>query len=209
MPSGDSINTRIARVGQIAGPVEGQGIWNEWEWRPSLVLSSLHIGTIPDSLGAGQDQIDWVPVDLLGEVLVELALKTEIDRLQVFHPLNPHPVPWKSLLPYFIKALDQSNVRAKQIDTVSLQIWLDIVRADAEAAGSANVEAMLRLNPAAKLLEVYTKFAEDEKNQEFEILKTEEASLRMRAIEGIKSEWIERWVQAWLAVGKEAPEVIK
>ena len=203
------INTRIARVGQIAGPVNGQGIWNEWEWLPSLVLSSLHIGAIPDSLGAGQDDIDWVPVDLLAEVLVELALKTEtIDEPQVFHPLNPHPVPWKSLLPHFVKALDHLNVRAKQIDTVSLQIWLDKVRADAEAAGSAKVEAMLRLNPAAKLLEVYTKFAKDEKKLEIETLKTEEASSKMRAIEGIKSEWIERWVRAWLAIGKEVPEVI-
>ncbi|KAL9131161.1 MAG: hypothetical protein Q9175_006834, partial [Cornicularia normoerica] len=26
-----SIDTRIARVGQIAGPVKGQGIWNKWE----------------------------------------------------------------------------------------------------------------------------------------------------------------------------------
>ena len=196
------IDTRIARVGQIAGPVEGQGIWNEWEWLPSLVLSSLHIGAIPDSLGAGQDKIDWVPVDLLAEVLVELAFKTEtIDNPQVFHPLNPHPVAWKSLLPYFVEALDHSNVRAKQIDTVSLPIWLDKVRADAEAADSANVEAMLKLNPAAKLLEVYTKFATNEKSPEFETLKTEQASSKMRAIEGIKSEWIERWVRAWLAIG--------
>ena len=140
---------------------------------------------------------------------MELALKTEtIDKPQVYHPLNPHPVAWKSLLPHFIKALDHSNVKAKQIETVSLQIWLDKVRADAEAADSAKVEAMLRLNPAAKLLEVYTKFAKDEKNLEFETVKTEKASSKMRAIEGIKSEWIERWVQAWLAIGKEAPEVI-
>lgn len=46
-----SIDARIARVGQIAGPVKGQGIWNEWEWLPSLVLSSLHVGAVPDSLG--------------------------------------------------------------------------------------------------------------------------------------------------------------
>lgn len=46
-----SIDARIARVGQIAGPVKGQGIWNEWECLPSLVLSSLHVGPVPDSLG--------------------------------------------------------------------------------------------------------------------------------------------------------------
>lgn len=49
-----SIDVRVARVGQIAGPVKDQGIWNEWEWLPSLVLSSLHVGAVPDSLGASQ-----------------------------------------------------------------------------------------------------------------------------------------------------------
>ena len=203
------ITARIARVGQIAGPVKGQGIWNEWEWLPSLVLSSLHVGAIPDSLGASQDKIDWVPVDLLAEVLVELALKTEkSDNVQVFHPLNPRPVAWKSLLPHIVRALDHSVVTAKQIDTVPFQLWLDKVRGDAEAANSTNVEAMLSLNPAAKLLQVYTKFAENDQDLEFETLKTKEASSKMRAIEGIKPAWLERWVRAWLAIGKEAPQVL-
>lgn len=34
----------------------------------------------------------------------------------------------------------------------TFQVWLDRVRADAEVAGSADVDAMLRANPEAKLL---------------------------------------------------------
>lgn len=43
------LDTRIARVGQIAGPVVLPGFWNKWEWFPSLVLSSMYIGALPDS----------------------------------------------------------------------------------------------------------------------------------------------------------------
>jgi nucleoside-diphosphate-sugar epimerase len=52
------IDTRIARVGQIAGPVVLPGTWSKWEWFPSLVISSAHIGALPDSLGSGFDRIE-------------------------------------------------------------------------------------------------------------------------------------------------------
>lgn len=211
-----SIDARIARVGQIAGPIKGQGIWNEWEWLPSLVLSSLHVGVVPDSLGANQDKIDWVPIDLLAEVLVELTLNVgptliqagATGRARVFHPLNPHPVAWKSLLPTIVDTLSHANAGTKKTDTVPFQVWLDKVRADAEMAGSADVEAMLKSNPAAKLLGFYEKLAEDGKNLGFETSKTEDASSKMRSIGEIKPEWIERWMGGWLAGGEErAPEV--
>lgn len=215
-----SIDARIARVGQIAGPVKGQGIWNEWEWLPSLVLSSLHVGAVPDSLGASQNKIDWVPIDLLAEVLVELTLNIDgreapksiqaeaTGKARVFHPLNPHPVAWKSLLPTIVNTLSHSNIGTKKIDTVPFQAWLDKVRADAEMTGSADVEAMLKSNPAVKLLGFYEKLAEDRENLAFETSKTEGASSKMRSIGEIKPEWIQRWVGAWLATGKErAPEV--
>ena len=64
----------VVRVGQVAGPINGDsdgGCWNKREWLPSLVASSRHLGKIPASLGAN-DKIDWIPVDVLSEVLVEL-----------------------------------------------------------------------------------------------------------------------------------------
>ena len=212
-----SIDARIARVGQIAGPVEGQGSWNEWEWLPSLVLSSLHVGAVPDSLGSSQNKIDWVPIDLLADVLVELTLDVDgpsaskrtapeaTGKARVFHPLNPHPVAWATLLPIVVNSLSRSEAETKRIETVSFRTWLDKVRTNAEAAGSADVEAMLKVNPAAKLINFYEKLAEDGIMQDFETSRTEEASPKLRAVEGIKPEWMERWVGAWLAVdGKNA-----
>lgn len=120
---------------------------------------------MPDSLGASQDKIDLVPIHLLAEVLVELALKNdqqeastltqpqETRKARVFHPLNPHPVAWKSLLPTVVNTLSHSDTRTNKIDTGPFETWLHKVRIDAEMAGSADVERMLKVEPAAKLLE--------------------------------------------------------
>lgn len=51
------ISCSFARVGQIAGAVRYAGLWNKAEWFPSLIISSLHVGTVPDSLGQ-MDPID-------------------------------------------------------------------------------------------------------------------------------------------------------
>ncbi|KAL8915006.1 MAG: hypothetical protein Q9171_000446 [Xanthocarpia ochracea] len=64
----------VVRVGQVAGPIKSDddsGCWSKREWLPSLVASSRHLGKIPASLGVN-DIIDWIPVDVLSEVLVEL-----------------------------------------------------------------------------------------------------------------------------------------
>ncbi|KAL8732298.1 MAG: hypothetical protein Q9166_002870 [cf. Caloplaca sp. 2 TL-2023] len=68
------IPTTVVRVGQVAGPITTHGIgdcWNKHEWLPCLVASSKHLGKIPRSIGPN-DVIDWIPVDVLSHVLVEL-----------------------------------------------------------------------------------------------------------------------------------------
>ena len=68
------IPTMICRVGQVSGPVWTRGKhspWNKREWFPSLIASSRYLGKIPNSLGPNE-KIDWIPVNVLGRVLVEL-----------------------------------------------------------------------------------------------------------------------------------------
>lgn len=68
------VPVRICRVGQVAGPVHTNSngaCWNKKEWLPSLIASSKHIGKIPKSLGPNES-IDWIPVDILSQVLVDL-----------------------------------------------------------------------------------------------------------------------------------------
>jgi len=69
------IPASICRAGQIPGPMrEGSsGVWNRSEWLPSLLVSSAHIGILLESLGT-VEEVDWLPVDGLVDVLVEMAV---------------------------------------------------------------------------------------------------------------------------------------
>lgn len=155
-----NISVGIARVGQVAGPVNSAGPWNKREWFPSLVISSATVGAIPDSLG--QLPIDWVPVDILADVIQELALAVPQEKhtSHLFQPVNTHIVSWSSLLPSIVESLEAQMQKPLQVCT--LREWIELVRAEAEKTrgtdkkGEVEVEDIARMllrNPAAKLLE--------------------------------------------------------
>jgi len=161
------IPVSIARVGQIAGPVRRKGIWNPAEWVPSLFMSSIHISALPNSLGASLNKVDWIPVDLLAETIVELSvpkdgsLTSTPSGAEVFHIQNPKSTRWSDLLPGI--KLTIKSLTSKPIDIVPAKSWLAKVRQDLElrsssksSGASENIEVLLRLNPAVKLLDFFS-----------------------------------------------------
>ncbi|KAF2198724.1 acetyl-CoA synthetase-like protein [Delitschia confertaspora ATCC 74209] len=142
----------FARVGQIAGPVTGEtvGLWNVQEWLPSLILTSISMGAIPDSLGAELSKVDWVPVDILSRTLVELGLnQEESDRATkgalAFNLVNPQATSWKELLPCFVSSIEtHSN---EHIDVVPLKSWLDKLRTLSEGFSADAAELLAWINP--------------------------------------------------------------
>ncbi|KAG7007189.1 non-canonical non-ribosomal peptide synthetase FUB8 [Physcia stellaris] len=71
-----NLSSTVCRVGQISGPTNEYGCWSLSEWFPSLVASSVHMGKLPDSLSF-MDLIDWVPVNLVAQIVVELLFGSE------------------------------------------------------------------------------------------------------------------------------------
>lgn len=67
------LQTTICRLGQIAGPSEGNGGWNRDEWIPSMVASSMHLGLLLKLLGL-QDCVNWVFVDKMAGILVDILV---------------------------------------------------------------------------------------------------------------------------------------
>ena len=207
-----SISSSFVRVGQIAGAVNYEGLWNKAEWFPSLVISSIHVNAIPDSLGPSLGDIDWVPIDILAKALVELAMvnesvKKSIPGPLVFHPLNPHPTTWEAIRPTFIDEI--SSLTSKTVRTVPLDVWLAQIRKDIEAtAGSQHhlkdgeLETFLKANPAAKLMEFYENALGASKGLRNKLLtkQTLANSSTLRGLEGIKSEWVRKWVREWIVV---------
>ena len=152
----------FARVGQIAGPAKEHGKWNTAEWFPSLIRSSINIGAIPNSLGSTFNSIDWVPIDLLAQIMVELALirghSTESigSQISVYHPLNPRLTTWTALRDSILSEL--GSQAKKPIEVVSLRAWVAKVRKEAEMIlngdekHDVDVGAILNRVPAARLL---------------------------------------------------------
>ncbi|OJZ83061.1 hypothetical protein ASPFODRAFT_141998 [Aspergillus luchuensis CBS 106.47] len=217
----------FARVGQVAGAVRSPGLWNRAEWFPSLVQSSRRLQALPDTLGL-MDLIDWVPVDLLAEVLVELALLGAADNhgcssatgsrpaVQVYHPINLEPRSWDLIRPVVADTLlahGKDNTR-KTIETIPLREWVQRVRRDIEAAsvsfsadtkdgkglGGKELQALLEQNPAAKLLDFFEGL-ETEHTQPivFESVHTAKMSKKLREVEGVRPEWLRKWIREWLA----------
>ncbi|GFN18907.1 NRPS-like enzyme [Aspergillus tubingensis] len=201
------LHASFARVGQIAGPVRSKGIWNKTEWFPSLVLSSYHLGVLPDTLGPALNRIDWVPVDLLAEVLVDLAVacrRGEPGSVQVYHPVNLHPVDWEVIRPVVAEAI--FKISRKTIKTVPFTEWVQRVRQDLEMAGGTGermsdeeLQKRLAKNPAAKLLEFFEGImSQTERVNVLDTKLTGQVSEKLRAVDAVKPEWMNVWVEEWV-----------
>lgn len=199
----------FVRVGQIAGAVYRRSVWNKAEWFPSLIISSRHIGAIPDSLGKVFDTVDWIPIDHAAEIIVELALPrdapdNEHGKARVYHLTNPRPVAWESVRPIVIDELARRSRNPPEV--VCLNVWLQKVRKSIEdrtgnrgSMQDGELETLLRETPAVKLLDFYESMLgdEDESSSRLDLTETMKCSPRLRMLEGIKNEWIRKWVGEW------------
>ncbi|KAJ6103833.1 NRPS-like enzyme [Penicillium sp. IBT 16267x] len=190
----------VARVGQVAGPIRSRGLWNKTEWFPSLVLSSLHLEALPDTIGLALDRIDWVPVDLLADILVDLALLERSSASNFYHPVNLHPQSWKDIRSVVADTLGKAS--GKILDTIPEREWLLRVRRDVELAsqaGEKELQLQLSKNPAAKLLEFFeTAMAQTTLENVLDAQGTAQVSEKLREVDAVKPEWIQEWVQEWL-----------
>lgn len=210
----------FARVGQLAGAANHSGIWNKAEWFPSLIISSVQIGAIPDSLGSTFDRIDWVPIDLLADILVELALErgqpaatftdSETQHAHVYHPLNPHTTTWTAMRAIVLDEL--SSHMTKPIEIVPLRVWVAKVRKEADAmvdsGGNVSLEAALRRNPAAKLIDFFEDLASSEKvsTNQLEFSETLKLSKAMQGLGPIKDAWVRKWIREWFTPATDHAE---
>ncbi|CAG8951144.1 hypothetical protein HYFRA_00006542 [Hymenoscyphus fraxineus] len=194
------VDARIARVGQIAGPAHISGTWNRWEWLPSLVISSLHIGALPGSLGDSMSTIDWVPIDILADVLVELSFSNKSTEssektASVYHPQNPSTISWTELLPTIVATL--SKLKGAPVEVITLHDWLKRIHADVESGGS-DIEELVKRNPAVKLLGTYEVFAKEQgEGTKFTTDRAQAASAKLKSCEAIRPEWVDKWCQGW------------
>ncbi|KAI9657047.1 MAG: putative NRPS-like protein biosynthetic cluster [Bathelium mastoideum] len=208
------IPVSFARVGQIAGPVRRAGLWNPAEWIPSLVMSSIQMGLLPDSLGSSLSSISWMPVDLLAEVIADITIRqtklvpgsdVAVESLpngaQVFHLQNPRVTSWPALLPGIRSTLQELS--KKSINVVPVGSWLAQVRRDLDHASGNGTEesvaALVKEHPAVKLLDFFVgSLSDNGQANNLDLTCSLAQSARLRTMEGVSNDWMHKWISEWL-----------
>ncbi|KAI1736250.1 male sterility protein-domain-containing protein [Xylaria scruposa] len=203
----------VARVGQVAGAVSHKGVWNPAEWLPSLVMSSRHLGCLPDNLGPRFSAVDWVPVDTLADVVVDLVTyhpgnnsrgDVSAEGTKVRNIRNPTVVNWEDVLPAIKEGIEGRGT----IEVVSAGAWLQRLEKSVEA--TTDDVGAIAANPAIKLIEFYKNSLwnvsvepASSETAPMAIEKTLDASPTLRDLPPVSRAWMRKWVDEWLATAAE------
>ena len=195
------VNCAICRVGQIAGPVAQNGIWNRNEWLPSPIASSKYLGKLPASLGP-LNLVDWIPVDLLSKIILDLLFNTSSElsdicqssngtclqkstvepiSTAVFHAVNSFMVSWTDLVPAV------QTVMGETLKIVTLVEWVDILKSSLE--GTKDIKP----NPAVKLLDFFVALKQSSDQPRLDATTTTQKSPTMAALEPVSKFWMKQW----------------
>ncbi|KAL8666683.1 MAG: hypothetical protein Q9202_001221 [Teloschistes flavicans] len=214
------------RIGQVVGDTR-QGIWNDREAFPSIVRSALTMGVLPQ-LGV---ECEWLPVDTLAKVVVELAgldelnddgslreknskaTNGEIDgekrTMELVYNINsPHTFSWTT---NFLPALHAAGL---EFDIVAFEEWHQRLSSFSISSKSSTTEAAdPDRNPALKLLQYYDSAftGKDEKKDGrvvFEIEKAMRDSGALRGAEdviesGMVGKMVGSWMERWVKEGEQ------
>lgn len=198
------IPVTVLRVGQVAGAIQ-QGVeWNRKEWFPSLIIGSLSIGCIPDDLGPQFSDIDWLPVDLLANVLVELVSDLGFERsneARVYNLRNPRVTPWSDLLQAVVDTPATLFGPGQRLQVVSPSTWLKRLN----AAASKPTGDDITTNPAIKLFEFYENYLWTgdvhpgrSKKPPMSIEGAHAKSKTLRDMPAIDQQLIQKWMYEWM-----------
>lgn len=145
-------------------------------------------------------RVDWIPVDLLSDVLVQLAVTDAPEggavqatgKLHVYHAVNPKAIDWVALVPSVARRLGGS------VKMVSWAEWVGNLR---NSARGGMTTLSLKQNPALKLLDYFESVARTAaKGEKWPVLETEETVKKSQTLAGllpVSEEWLDLWLEQW------------
>ena len=170
-----------------------------------IITSSKYLGLLPSTLGS-MDLVDWIPVDLLGNIIVELAGAAElrhepkngfhdidvepIETVPVYHAVNPEFSMWADLVPTVHNSLGDSSIKI-----VTWSKWVNALSMSQHSA------ADLTQNPGLKLLDFFEALKRDaDAGLMLPRLDTERSEVKSGALAGLKpvgAGWMKIWLKQW------------
>ena len=185
------LSSTILRVGQIAGAIASPGVWNPDEWVPALIRSSQNMGCLPN----GVPLVDWIPVDSLSQIIVELCLATTTSpqpptEPSIYNLVNPNRTSWSSLIDT-IKEYIRTPSSSSPIDVIPLEEW--VTRLSTLDPSSTSMEKY----PAAKILPFFAALAENRYTTVYSTAHGVRDSGTMAAMKAIDGDAMGKWMQGW------------
>ena len=175
----------VLRIGQIAGPVMTNGVWNRDEWFPSLVETSRSLGCIPSHI----PDADWVPVDIIAKIILDIAhFAVDTGHTWTYNIVNPKPTAWKSLIGSVLGRL------GPQVEVVELSSWVRRLEQVSQQR-SQDIDSQ----PAAKILDFYRDMERGKVGigLSFDTAHGSKASQTMASMEPVSVKWMETWLDQW------------
>ncbi|KAI4214623.1 MAG: hypothetical protein LQ349_009208 [Xanthoria aureola] len=188
------ISSTILRVGQIAGPIASAGVWNPDEWVPALIRSSQNMGVLPN----GVPLVDWIPVDSLSKIIVELCLATTTSpqpptEPSIYNLVNPNRASWSSLIDTIKEYIRTPS--SSPIDVIPLEEWVTRL-STLDPTSSTTMEKY----PAAKILPFFAALAENQDSTRTTVYSTAHGvrdSGTMAGMKAIDGHAMGKWMQGW------------
>lgn len=186
------IQTAIVRASQLAGPSvhAGGAAWNRHEWLPSLVHASRFMKKLPRTLGT-MEQVDWVPMDVAGTTVVDIAIAPASESMRVYHLSNPHRTSWRQLYPA-IQDFYKSN--GVEIDVIEYDDWVQ------ELGQIALTRENIEQVPGLKLRDFYDSLRPGTVPglPRLATKKTEAVSRALREMRAVDQSDMRKWLKQWL-----------
>ncbi|CAJ2513950.1 Uu.00g020690.m01.CDS01 [Anthostomella pinea] len=211
------IPATVVRIGSVCGATLSPGRWNPKEWLPRLIMGSFSLGVIPDSLGdydPGTMDVTWLPIDVLADVLVEIAMKERAALAQgrlltgapVYHLMNPERTSWRVVLPSIVEALRGPSGReslgesrdGRPVAVGPRLEWLNKLRAVTTNLGDlGSAQEATPVNPALKLVDFYEEKLREKVFPQWEMANAISTSHSLQEAGSVIPPDMEKWIRIW------------
>jgi hypothetical protein len=170
------------------------------------------MGILPATFPS-RDNVDWLPVDKLSTILVEIlwsspsvarnpliedrtkrrgsrALNGTRMSTPTYHVVNPQASSWsRDIVPILLNSFPKNTIRP-----VSFEEWIGELKSNAEA-GADIVDRI----PAIRLIDFYEAClaGKDAGRSVMSSAAAGSASTTLRDLGAVRSSWVERWLTQW------------
>ena len=178
-----------------------------------IIVSSAYLHVFPKTFPS-RDHIDWLPVDKLSKILVEILSSAShpsnrqeppneevsgpLDRAgavgtKMYHVVNPQAASWSAdFAPEVLDAYPGSVVQA-----LPFEEWVERLKASAEEAeNDENID--IERNPAIRLVDFYSDAIGAKMGQRIlPANASTEASKTLRELGPLSRDWLDNWMVQW------------